>query len=390
MRVIHIAPGLCSNRRGNAIMLWFEGVHRFTEGLVEESLYCSGADGTIEPRRLVVSTALHHYNERVEFWPHQRLLGPYRRLAARQAFRDLRPHLSDDDVVFVHNRPQYVPALIWSFRRWGVRPKLVLHMHNTHLSEAPEPFRNAVLGQIDQLCGVSRFVLDRVWRGQAPSVPSSVIYNGADPDAFLAGPLKRPVGGRLKVLFIGRIVRGKGLHILIQAAEKLEVMGVPIEVRVLGGKGLTADDLAYSAEIEALASAHPDFVRLLGLHPRDEVARELRESHLFCLPAVWEEAFPLVTLEAMAAATPAIVTSLGGCPEALQHGGGVVVPPNDPRALADALAELAGDGQQRARLGAEGRAAFLGHFTWEQTARAYLNVIDLVSRSSAPPGGAPS
>ena len=83
----------------------------------------------------------------------------------------------------------------------------------------------------------------------------------------------------------------------------------------------------------------------------------------------------LTVFEAMALGKPVVVTNVGGLPEVVEDGvTGLVVPPRDPEALADAVVVLLGDPELRARMGAAGRERFLERFTVERMTDAHLEL----------------
>jgi glycosyltransferase involved in cell wall biosynthesis len=91
----------------------------------------------------------------------------------------------------------------------------------------------------------------------------------------------------------------------------------------------------------------------------------LAAADLFVLPSL-VEGLPLAVLEAMHAAKPVVATAVGGVPEAITSGvNGVLVPPNDVTALADAIAHLSSSSQHRAALGERARATAAERFTEE-------------------------
>jgi glycosyltransferase involved in cell wall biosynthesis len=88
-------------------------------------------------------------------------------------------------------------------------------------------------------------------------------------------------------------------------------------------------------------------VRFLGSLPRDDVLRLFRAADASLLPSAWEN-FPHTVVESLAVGTPVIATEVGGVPEVVRDGrNGLLVPPEDPTALAEAIDRLLGDDRLR-------------------------------------------
>jgi colanic acid/amylovoran biosynthesis glycosyltransferase len=161
----------------------------------------------------------------------------------------------------------------------------------------------------------------------------------------------------LRVLVAARLVEKKGHTHLIEAASILRSRGSAIHVDLAGGGPLEADlrrqvsDSGLAGDVEFLGTVSHD-----GLLARVAAG----DWDVAALPSVVTasgelEGIPVSLVEAMAHGLPALATATGGIPELLDEGAGLLVPPADPRALADALEQLARDPDLRARLGAAGR-----------------------------------
>jgi glycosyltransferase involved in cell wall biosynthesis len=109
-------------------------------------------------------------------------------------------------------------------------------------------------------------------------------------------------------------------------------------------------------------------VRLRGAKPRAEVAALLREADVVVAPSIWtargdREGIPVALMEAMASGVAVVASALSGIPELVTDGvDGLLVPPGDAAALADALQRLAVDESLRERLSAAGRERVLRDF----------------------------
>lgn len=198
-----------------------------------------------------------------------------------------------------------------------------------------------------------------------------VIPFGIDETRWAEVP-PEPASGPIRALFIGRLVRYKGVDILLRALERVPDLRLDIV-----GTGPEAPRLRTLAQ----ALAVTDRVRWYGEYPDEDIPRRMAESHFLVLPSVTsEEMFGLAAVEAMAAGRPVITTDLpSGVREVNSHGHtGLVVPLRDPDALAQAMSKLAADPGLRAKMGAAGRAEVAARFTRRQMAEAHIALYERI------------
>lgn len=204
---------------------------------------------------------------------------------------------------------------------------------------------------------------------------------GVDPQAF--PPLPPPAGNKVPIVaFVGRMIRPKGIDVLMQANDLLKRHGVALEIELCGG--IDADNPeAVDSQSLTLWCAERN-VRWLG-HVRD-IAGLWRRADIFVLPARSREGMPRALLEAAASARPLVVTNVPGCRHFVRDGvEGFVVPPEDATALAAALERLLRDSALRQRMGEAARLRLLHGFTEDhvkQSLRAsYASLLADVVRS---------
>ncbi len=175
-----------------------------------------------------------------------------------------------------------------------------------------------------------------------------MIHMGVPVPPSIPRPLRRatPV-----VLCPARLVPIKGHRYLLDAAARLVARGVRFELW-LAGEGPEAAGLA--ARIHELSLV--DQVRMLGTVPHDELLGFYRKGLVDCvtLPSLYE-AMGVALMEAMAHGVPVLATRVGGVPELLGGGAGVLVPPENPNELAEALGGVLESAGRRAELGVAGR-----------------------------------
>ncbi|MFV0298458.1 MAG: glycosyltransferase family 4 protein [Hyphomicrobiaceae bacterium] len=181
---------------------------------------------------------------------------------------------------------------------------------------------------------------------------------GIDPEAFSAQP---ETGHAVPIAaYVARMIRPKGVDVLMAAADLLDARGVKLDIALYGSTDDGNPEAIPSDQL--LAWANGTSRRYMGF--TSDVASVWRDADIFVLPARSREGMPRALLEASASARASIVSDVPGCRHFVTHGQeGLIVPPGDPAALADALEKLATDHALRMRLGAAARAKVLGGYT---------------------------
>ncbi len=201
-------------------------------------------------------------------------------------------------------------------------------------------------------------------------VPASVIGNPYRDDVFFqmdGATRSKPL------LFVGRLVLGKGVEILLEALRILETKGVSIPLTVVG-------DGAQRGRLESLAAGLP--VEFVGRKAPAELARVYNEHWVLAVPSMWDEPFGLVALEGIACGCAVIGSDDGGLPEAIGPCGRIF-PKGDAKALAESVrAGLAG----RCSLFVGRRPStindHLSKHKAQAVARAYLDILEEARVSS--------
>lgn len=184
-------------------------------------------------------------------------------------------------------------------------------------------------------------------------------------------------GGPPVIGYLARRAPEKGLHHLVEAFVLLAARRAPGSVRLAVAGFLAAKDRAYFEKQqqrirEAGLEAQVDWV---GEVDREQKVAFLASCDLFSLPTVYQEPKGLSVAEAMAAGVPVVLPNHGGFPEWIAHtGGGVLVEPENPAALAAKLEQLLDAPQERQRLGRQGRAAILESFGGDAMAAEMLGI----------------
>jgi glycosyltransferase involved in cell wall biosynthesis len=200
-----------------------------------------------------------------------------------------------------------------------------------------------------------------------PAGSVRTIYNGVTD----TGPAPREHAGRGAVVgALGRLSREKGMDVLVRALALLPV----------GTRAVVVGDGPERASLERLAAelGVTDRLELPGWE--DDARARLATFDVLALPSRFE-AFPLAILEAMLAGVPVVATDVGSVVEAVADGEtGLLVPPDDPEALAATLERLLADGELRARFGRSARVRAELQFTASVQARSFEALYEEIRR----------
>lgn len=278
-------------------------------------------------------------------------------------------HLGEDAAVLL--------VALAAARRFGAPLVLTVHLSPRHTLTGRDPrsrFLRTVGGAAEDAAvrraaavitlteRLAAVVATRVPPGRVHVVPSGMSAAAYPPPAAAA-----PRG----VLFVGRLHRQKGVDTLVRAVPLLPP-GCPV---TLAGDGPERGALRRLAAELGVA----DRVRVTGFLPHREVPRLLAAAQVAVLPSRYEE-LGTALVEAMAAGRPVVASRVGGIPELVRDGvDGLLVPPEDPVALAAAISRLLADPVLAAELGANGRARVAGH-DWAVLAGRILDIYRAVGR----------
>ena len=173
--------------------------------------------------------------------------------------------------------------------------------------------------------------------------------------------------------FVGRITRQKGVPVLLKAAQQLDPAA---QLVLCAGQPDTAE-LAEEVTglVAGLKAERSGVIWLPEMLPQREVIQLLTHATVFACPSLYEP-LGIVNLEAMACGTAVVASRVGGIPEVVSDGEtGLLVPSDDPGALAAALNALLADPGRATAMGERGRERAIADFSWPaiaaQTAALY-------------------
>jgi glycosyltransferase involved in cell wall biosynthesis len=291
------------------------------------------------------------------------------------------------DIVHILNLSQFAPII----RAINPKTKIVLHMHSEWLTRLNPSSIRRRLKKVDFVFSCSDFVTKQI-REAFPDFAGrcATVYNGVEVQRFFPSGEPREAERIKRLLFVGAVCPHKGLHVLLDALPavvkrypkfRLDIVGesafpLPLDwlpslgepelmeplVRFYDGKGYVGHLEEQIARLDL-----KDYVQFVGKVSRDDLMRRYRQADLFVFPSLWNELFGMPTAEANSCGVPVVTSRIAGLPEVVEHEKtGLLVPPGDPTALADAIIRLLEDEELRRSMGQAGRERVLQHFTWDK------------------------
>jgi phosphatidylinositol alpha-mannosyltransferase len=231
------------------------------------------------------------------------------------------------------------------------------------------PIFGRVVNRLDGRIAVSPSARDYI----SAYFPGSyqVIPNGVDVTLFgnQTHPALPQFSEGLNVLYVGRLDRRKGFRYLIKAYARVK-MALPQARLLVVGPYTPEERRPYE---QALGSMRLGDVHFIGYVPDEELARYYQHSHVLCAPSTGSESFGMVLLEAMATGTPIVASDIEGYRNVVTHQAeGLLVPPKDTSALAEALIHLLQRPKLRQSMGQRGQATASG-YNWDRVADQVLD-----------------
>jgi glycosyltransferase involved in cell wall biosynthesis len=221
-----------------------------------------------------------------------------------------------------------------------------------------QPLVTRVIDRCDSFVVTSEFI-KREWYGNSTSDKVVVVYPPFNLEKLRAsqtnGNGKRTREGKSRLCYVGRLSEEKGVRTLLDAMNIVIDRKSEATLTIVGTGPLEAELKRRAAAMEGNES-----IQFTGYRPN--VFDVLNEMDVFVLPSR-SEGCPIVVLEAMAMSLPVVATAVGGTPELVRQGAtGILVPPNDPVKLAEAMIELSGDPKRARAYGKAGHDVAFADF----------------------------
>lgn len=297
---------------------------------------------------------------------------------------------SSFDIIHLCNRPAWVAQV----KQAAPVSKIVLSVHNEMFSKGKlaQEQGEQCISDVSAVVTVSDFIrksiTDRFPEAEEKAI---TVYSGVDLDAYhpawteegrkIRENMRKRAGleGRKIILFVGRLSKVKGPHILLQAIPEITKRHPDAMLVFVGSKWFGDDQVNnYVRHLYTLGAMHIDHVTFIKfVKPRD-IPGFYTMSDIFVCCSQWQEPLARVHYEAMAAGLPIITTDRGGNAEVIRDGenGRVITHFSDPLQYATRINELLDEDERRKSIGEQGRRIAEERFGWETVAGNLVRVYE--------------
>lgn len=303
------------------------------------------------------------------------------------------------DVILVENRPRFVLEL----RKMFPRVPIILNMHS-HVFASPPQISKAqmqrVIRMMDGMITNSFFLRNRLIKEhRIPDYKAHAVHLGVNVEPYQSlaqspkvKQLRKKLGlnaSHRVLFFAGRLIKAKGVHVLLQSFQKVAQRDPKARLVIVGGTGYGSNRLnAYVQGLHALAKPVEKQVIFQKFVPSQDMPLYYQLGDVVATPSTWQEPFCRVNLEAMAAGKPVITSTKGGISEVVKEGssGFLLAPADWPKQLPEIWENLWGMPLLRSQMSKQAlrRAQ---EFSWQATAKGYLTVFQLAIETRMARGG---
>lgn len=307
-------------------------------------------------------------------------------LYAEKVIQFLTQHGEQYDLIHIFNRPR----LVLPVRSIAPHSRIILSMHNDmfHPGKIHPEEGKAVVEQTETIITISNYIGQEICR-YLPQAATKIrtIYSAADTSLFapwVESDYARNTRNSLRaehqlaskkvILFVGRLSRKKGPHVLVRAMSHLKHSDAVLVV--VGGAWYSDNKVSdYIGYVRAIAARSPIPVITTGYVQANEVHRWFCAADIFVCTSIWNEPLARVHYEAMAAGLPFLTTTRGGNPEVVLHNNGLLIEdPENPIEYADKLNHLLANMEECRQMGLRGRRIAEKQFVWQRVAQEILEV----------------
>lgn len=254
-------------------------------------------------------------------------------------------------------------------RLLGIRVFWIEHLQiERWLVKSPLRFAYVLWSRLVTVITVVEAVKAQLLELGVPAGNVKVIYNAVAVSQFVPSPTAvEKIQEHFNVIFIGRLASEKGIDDLIKAVALVKERISHIHLTIVG-TGYWHDQLEQLQYFEHLEH----IIDFAGF--QSNVHEQLSRSDVLVLPATRRETFGIVVAEALATLKPVIATTVGGLPEVVGNNGWLV-PPHQPRAIADALIEVYSNYGAALKKAEAGRARVVDLFSEDRMIEAYARLL---------------
>ncbi|WP_312108538.1 glycosyltransferase family 4 protein [Brevibacillus reuszeri] len=292
------------------------------------------------------------------------------------------------DVILVENRPTYVLALKHHFPKIPVLVNMHSHVYGSTAMISKEKMKKVVRLASGFITN-SEFLRRHFMRtNHIPGHKIHAVHLGVDVSPYQEAKLHSSIKKLRKqiglkedhriLFYAGRLMRGKGVHVLLKAFRHVSEKDPLARLVIVGGTGYGSNRLnPYVKELKRLSEPLGNKVKFVNFVPSVKMPLYYQLGDIVATPSVWKEAFCRVNLEAMASGKPVISTPRGGIKEVVTHqGSGFIIPPKEWSKELPIIWELLWSAPHiRTEMGKQAlmRAK---QFSWYATAQGYLKVFE--------------
>jgi len=269
-----------------------------------------------------------------------------------------RTKLKQYDLIHFHNDTD----LSFPLFSHNLNKKTLFHCHcldTTFYDYRRNPIaRNILIRSADIFITLSDFLFKLLNELGVAQERIRILPNGVDTNKFKEGTNEKIPN---LLLFVGRLDPKKGIPVLLASLKNLKK---PVRLVIIGPPSTYTQ---YSANvmklIGTLSKKTNHEITYLGKVPINELIGWYQKASMVILPSIYES-FPMVTMESLACGTPVVASNVGAIPEVVRdYENGLLVPPNNPTKLAEAIQYLLDNGSVRKEFGRKGREWIVKNFS---------------------------
>ncbi|MCA0172274.1 glycosyltransferase family 4 protein [Bacillus sp. RAR_GA_16] len=316
----------------------------------------------------------------------------YVRLNKNSYVADIKQYIDSNhfDVIHVCNRPLWIEEL----KAASPKSKFILSVHNEMFAQGKmtDEEGKQCLSQLSKVVTVSDYI-GKTITSRFPTAKGKVqtVYSGVDLSTYHprwtneGRKLREAIRSQLNltdkkiVLFVGRLSKVKGPHILLHSLPEIIEKHPDAHMVFIGSKWFGENDVNnYVKHLYTLGAMYPDNITFIKFVEPKDIPKLYSMADVFVCCSQWQEPLARVHYEAMAAGLPLITSDRGGNPEVINEGknGYVVHQFDQPEAYAQMIQSLFSSDSLREKLGKNGRLKVEGEFGWNRVASNLKTVYE--------------